>query len=342
MHNRLELVLEDLVDGLPVGPSSMPAGMLAEFHEQIARFLKGNHKDVEIDAVRVAIEAGSYKVIVPMVAMIAGMSMDVAMLGNGNLDDMDSKRAMVVEEWQKAARLRGTRRYRIGGDGMHPVQIYSGSNYTRHDSAVWVNVERYLKGYVTDLGGKKPNLHLQMADGTSVIGVGRGAAGSCMMTAFLLDTSFLITLVDDRRIWHLVARQYFENALASGAVMYVSTLALAEFSIKQAVTDLPLHTLRVLPFNIDHAIAAGPLASNLMPARDPGDERGTVRTDLNLIAQANAERIPYILTEDRKTLAKYLDRARSSGTSMCRAVILADGFDARWFSDGQSTFEFKT
>ncbi len=161
-----------------------------------------------------------------------------------------------------------------------------------------------------------------------------------MITAFMLDTSFLITLVDDRRPQHPVARKYFEHALVRGATLYVSTLVLAEFAIKQAVTDLPLHAFRVLPFNIDHAIAAGPLAFKLMPARDPGEERATVRTDLNLIAQADSEQIPYILTEDRRTLAKYLDRARAAGSSKCQAVVLADGFDSCWLNEGQSALEF--
>ena len=165
---RLELVLEDVVDGHPVGPSSMPAGMLAVFHEQVARFLKGSHKDVDPDSVRVAIEEGSYKVVVPLVAMIAGLASDIAMLGNGSLDQMDVKRAQVIEEWQKAARMTTTRRYRVGGDGMPPVPIHAGSDFARHDNAVWVNVERYLQGQVIDLGGKKPNLHLQLADGTPV------------------------------------------------------------------------------------------------------------------------------------------------------------------------------
>ncbi|MCB1606059.1 MAG: PIN domain-containing protein [Xanthomonadales bacterium] len=158
-----------------------------------------------------------------------------------------------------------------------------------------------------------------------------------MTTAFLLDTSFLITLVDDRRPRHDVARKYFEQALANGAVMFVSSLALAEFARKQAVTDLPLSALRVLPFNIDHAIASGGLASAMMPLRDPDDERATVLTDLKLIAQADCERIPHILTEDRRTLAKYVDRARTEGVSQCRAVVLADGFDSCWFNDGQTT-----
>jgi len=172
------------------------------------------------------------------------------------------------------------------------------------------------------------------------LGVGRGGTGRCVITGFLLDTSFLITLVDDSRPGHVVARKYFEHALASGATMYVSTLALAEFAIKQAITDLPLGALRVLPFNIDHATAAGRLASILMPVRDPGDERATVRNDLNLIAQADTERIPYILTEDRRTLAKYVERAHAAGASECRAVVLADGFESCWFKDGQSARPF--
>ena len=32
-----------------------------------------------------------------------------------------------------------------------------------------------------------------------------------MTAAFLLDTSFLITLVDDRRPWHAVERQYCDG-----------------------------------------------------------------------------------------------------------------------------------
>lgn len=122
--------------------------------------------------------------------------------------------------------------------------------------------------------------------------------------------------------------------------MHVSTLALAEFGIKQAMTDLPLRSLRVLPFNINHAIAAGRLAPIVTQARDSGDDRTAVRTDLNLIAQADSEQIPYILTEDRRTHAKYVDRASSAGATHCRAVVLSSGFDPSWFNDGQSSLEF--
>lgn len=160
-----------------------------------------------------------------------------------------------------------------------------------------------------------------------------------MTAAFLLDTSFLITLVDDRRQHHAVARAYFEQALQQGVPMHVSTIALSEFAIRQPITDLPLQCLLIVPFNVSHAALAGRLAAELLPSRDAGDDRTATRADLQLIAQASVEHIPYVLTEDRKTLSKYIDRARTAGLCRCRAVVLADGFDAAWFNDGQGALD---
>lgn len=161
-----------------------------------------------------------------------------------------------------------------------------------------------------------------------------------MTAAFMLDTSFLITLVDDTRTHHVVARRYFEYALQQGVPLHVSTLVLAEFAIKQAVTDLPLNALLVVPFNIRHAAISGVFVGAILPARDVGDDRTSVRADLQLIAQAHIEGVPYLLTEDRRTLSKYVDRARTAGICQCRAVVLADGFEAAWFNDGQGALGF--
>jgi hypothetical protein len=161
-----------------------------------------------------------------------------------------------------------------------------------------------------------------------------------MTAAFLLDTSFLITLVDDTRPHHPVARRYFESALQQGVPLYVSTLALAEFAIKQPVTDLPLDALLPVPFNVNHATVSGEFSAAILPSRNAVDDRTSVRTDIHLIAQAHVEGVPYLLTEDRRTLSKYVDRARVAGICQCRAVVLVDGFDAAWFNDGQSALEF--
>lgn len=166
MTQRLELVLEDVVSGVPVGPSSMPVALLNQFHDQVARFLKGGHADVDLDALRVSIEEGSYKLVLPAVALVSGLVSDIALLGSGNLDDMDAKRAAVVEEWQTAAQKTQTRRYAVTVESAQPIHVHAGSRFERHDNAMWSTVEKYIHGQIMDLGGKKPNLHLQLADGT--------------------------------------------------------------------------------------------------------------------------------------------------------------------------------
>ena len=88
------------------------------------------------------------------------------------------------------------------------------------------------------------------------------------MSAFLLDNSFLITLVDDSRPHHADAMRYLREAVQRGATLYLSAVVVSEFHAKQPITDLPLRNFRVLPFNIDHAMMACDLASALR--RDSG------------------------------------------------------------------------
>ena len=92
--------------------------------------------------------------------------------------------------------------------------------------------------------------------------------------------------------------------------------------MKQAVTDLPLRNFEVLPFNIDHAMTAGLLMREFR--RDQGDDRGSVKDDVKLIAQAICESLTHILTEDQRTLAKYVARFNQAGQSSLRAIVLSE------------------
>lgn len=153
------------------------------------------------------------------------------------------------------------------------------------------------------------------------------------MSAFLVDTSFLITLADPARPHHSVAKDYFRGALERGIPLYLSAIVASEFQVGQAVTDLPLRNFEVLPFNIDHAMTAGLLWRDL--ARDVGDDRVALKDDVKLIAQAICESLTHVLTEDKNTLAKYIARLNALGRCPLRCVLLADGFDAAWFNNGQ-------
>lgn len=155
------------------------------------------------------------------------------------------------------------------------------------------------------------------------------------MTPLLVDTSFLITLADPARKHHDVAKTYFKEALRRNAPMYLSSIVASEFQVKQAVTDLPLRHFEVLPFNIDHAMTAGLLLRELR--RDAGDDRVAVKDDVKLIAQAICGSITHVLTEDANTLAKYIKRCRELGQATLHVILLADGFDATWFTDGQKS-----
>lgn len=154
-----------------------------------------------------------------------------------------------------------------------------------------------------------------------------------MSASVLLDTSFLITLVNDQRPNHETAKQYFRHMLQSDVPMYLSAVAAGEFAVKQPVTDLPLSDFRILHFNLAHGQQAAKLTNALKVARDAGDSRAAVSDDLKLMAQANHEQIGIILTEDASTLHKYCERLRSSGHLQTRSVTLREGFDPHVFND---------
>ena len=107
------------------------------------------------------------------------------------------------------------------------------------------------------------------------------------MSAFLLDTSFLITLANPARPNHVTAKLYYREALLRGTPLYLSAIVASEFQVGQSVTDLPLRNLEVLPFNRDHAMTAGLLLRELR--RDTTDDRAAVKDDVKSIAQAVCE-----------------------------------------------------
>jgi hypothetical protein len=156
-----------------------------------------------------------------------------------------------------------------------------------------------------------------------------------MTVSVLLDTSFLITLVDQKRPNHEAAGKYYQLMLEQQVPMYFSAIVAAEFGIKQPITDLPLKNFRPIPFNIPHGKEAARLW-NLLGPRDSNTPRHVARDDVKLIAQAFHESIPFILTEDASTLHKYCERLQVADKRQIRAVTLAEGFDPSAFSeDGQ-------
>lgn len=159
------------------------------------------------------------------------------------------------------------------------------------------------------------------------------------MNSVLLDTSFLISFSDPSRTHHDTARQYYRECIHRQVPMYLSTIVVSEFQVRQPINDLPLRNFIVLPFNIDHAMACGILIG--ATPRDDRDDRVRVKDDFKLIAQCECEGITHLFCEDKKTLAKYIERRHGSrGVDATRVVLMKDGFDGSWFEDGQSRLPY--
>ena len=153
----------------------------------------------------------------------------------------------------------------------------------------------------------------------------------------LVDTSFLIALVKPEDEWHSTAVAYYKGCIERDVPLYLSTIVISEFSVKQAVTDLELRNYITVPFNVDHGMKAGQFFSRI--ERDPGDGRPAVKDDLKLIAQCACEQISHLLTADERTLAKYMRQLAAAGLVATTPVTLSAGYDAAWFSGGQRSID---
>lgn len=123
----------------------------------------------------------------------------------------------------------------------------------------------------------------------------------------LLDTSFVIRLLSHIDPLHENALGYYKYFLENRVDMKISTISIAEYCVKGELSELPLATLRVVPFNIDHAVVAGTYARILYDARLKDslsvDNRLIIPNDTKLFAQATLDNnIKYFISSDSKAI----------------------------------------
>lgn len=122
----------------------------------------------------------------------------------------------------------------------------------------------------------------------------------------ILDTSFMIRLLSESKKLHSNALGYFKYFLEHDIPMYFSTVSVAEYCVKGDFEDLPFQNIRILPFNIFHAKAAGNFADALFQAKSRGQieipNRLIIPNDSKIFAQGAVEKdIRYFVTSDIKS-----------------------------------------
>ena len=114
-----------------------------------------------------------------------------------------------------------------------------------------------------------------------------------MANTVLLDSGFLIRLMNPNEPLHRVALDLFKDYVSSGVTCMVSTVALAEYGVKGELRYLPTKYLQFLPFQYHHAEVAAMFMRRIIQVKQ---ERGAeiksrviIPNDTKMFAQASAE-----------------------------------------------------
>ncbi|MEY2343183.1 hypothetical protein AB4090_13895 [Acidithiobacillus sp. IBUN Pt1247-S3] len=166
--NELRFSVSDRINGTDVGPKSVPLNLLGDFQKDVSEFLRGSARDIDLAGVLVSVDEGSLALAVTGLPAASTLWVDLERLKSpDSLNSVDPKRANVVERWQMSARQSPHRKYRVVDAAARISLLVDASTDFRRIEEVWVTVEKYVHGRVLDWGGKsKPNVHLEMDDGT--------------------------------------------------------------------------------------------------------------------------------------------------------------------------------
>lgn len=170
-RGKLRFSVSDKADGHTVTPETVPLGLLKEFVEDVAKFIRGDDKEIDTKDLLVSVKEGSLE-LQSYDDLPEGLNIwdDIEQLANRTFIGVDSIRAKVADKWRADAVRRPTRRFFIGDTtNRSVVTIDANSFFTVDTESNWVEVERYLEGVVEDWGGLKvPNIHLRFEDGKTL------------------------------------------------------------------------------------------------------------------------------------------------------------------------------
>lgn len=134
------------------------------------------------------------------------------------------------------------------------------------------------------------------------------------MDSILLDTSFCIRLLKSNDDLHQNAKDYFKYFLEKQIEIYLSSIVIAEYSVKDDPANLPLEFVKIIPFDFFDGKTAGEFHSILLKDKDLIKDigRDVVKDDCKLIAQLSNRNIQGYITKDRKSFTKFFAPIQAS------------------------------
>ena len=128
------------------------------------------------------------------------------------------------------------------------------------------------------------------------------------MDSVLLDTSFCIRLLKSNDPLHKNAKEYFKYFLEQKIEIFLSSIVIAEYSVKDDANNLPLEFVKIIPFDFFDGKTAGEFHSILIDNKDQVThiERNVIKDDCKLIAQIFNRKIGAYITKDKKSFTQII------------------------------------
>ena len=126
----------------------------------------------------------------------------------------------------------------------------------------------------------------------------------------LFDTSFFIRYSNKNDQLFNNAKEYLKFFLQNGWICKFSTIAVAEYTVKGKLEELPLKVLDLLYFTTQHAVTAGYLQNGVLTEKQSRGAKFPMRTivpnDTKMFAQAHSESdIKYFVSADSEAKKVY-------------------------------------
>lgn len=149
------------------------------------------------------------------------------------------------------------------------------------------------------------------------------------MDSVLLDTSFCIRLLKSNDDLHQNAKDYFKYFLEKKIDIYLSSIVVAEYAVKDNPANLPLEFVKIIPFDYFDGKTAGKFHAQLLEQKEQVAQldRNVIKDDCKLMAQLFNRKIEGYITKDRKSFNQIISPIMAANSFEVKLLDLETPFN---------------